>query len=30
MTIKSTESLNDGLKIVWNDKSSSYFPWLWL
>ena len=30
MIIKSTESLNDGLKILWNNKSSSHFPWLWL
>ena len=30
MLIKSTESLNDGLKILWDDKSSSHFPWLWL
>jgi len=30
MIIKTTESLNDGLKILWDDESSSLFPWLWL
>ena len=30
MIIKTTESLNDGLKIIWDDESSSHFPWLWL
>ena len=30
MTIKSIESLDDGLNIVWNDNSLSCFPWLWL
>jgi len=30
MFIKSIESLNDGLNIVWSDSSSSCFPWLWL
>ena len=30
MLIKSIESLNDGLNILWDDNSSSCFPWLWL
>lgn len=30
MFIKSIESLNDGLNILWDDNSSSCFPWLWL
>jgi trimethyllysine dioxygenase len=30
MLIKSIESLNDGLNILWSDDSSSHFPWLWL
>ena len=30
MLIKSIESLNDGLNILWNDDSLSCFPWLWL
>ena len=30
MIIKSVESLSDGLNILWNDNSSSCFPWLWL
>ena len=30
MLIKSIESLNDGLNILWSDNSSSCFPWLWL
>ena len=30
MSIKSFESLNDGLNILWSDNSSSCFPWLWL
>ena len=30
MLINSIESLNDGLKVLWNDSSSSCFPWLWL
>ena len=30
MMIKTTESLSDGLKIVWSDESLSQFPWLWL
>ena len=30
MMIKVTESLNDGLKVLWDDKSSSHFPWPWL
>jgi len=30
MLIKSIESLNDGLNVLWSDSSSSCFPWLWL
>ena len=30
MLIKSIKSLNDGLNILWDDNSSSCFPWLWL
>jgi len=30
MLIKSINSLNDGLNIIWSDNSSSCFPWLWL
>jgi len=30
MLIKSIESLNDGLNVLWSDNSSSCFPWLWL
>jgi trimethyllysine dioxygenase len=30
MLIKSIESINDGLNILWSDNSSSCFPWLWL
>jgi len=30
MIIKATESLNDGLKILWDNESSSHYPWLWL
>ncbi|MDC1447401.1 trimethyllysine dioxygenase [Candidatus Thioglobus sp.] len=30
MKIKATESLNDGLKVLWDNGSSSLFPWLWL
>jgi len=30
MLIKSIESLNDGLNILWSDDSLSCFPWLWL
>jgi len=30
MLIKSMESLADGLNILWDDESSSLFPWLWL
>jgi trimethyllysine dioxygenase len=30
MLIKSTELLSDSLKVLWDDKSSSHFPWLWL
>jgi len=30
MLIKSIESLNDGLNILWSDSSSSFYPWLWL
>jgi trimethyllysine dioxygenase len=30
MLIKSIKSLNDGLRILWSDGSSSCYPWLWL
>jgi len=30
MLIKSIESLNEGLNILWNNNSSSCFSWLWL
>jgi trimethyllysine dioxygenase len=30
MLIKSIESLNDGLNILWSDNNSTCFPWLWL
>ena len=30
MSIKSIKPENDGLNILWNDGSSSCFPWLWL
>ena len=30
MLIKSIESLNEGLNILWKDNSLSCFPWLWL
>ena len=30
MLIKSIESLDNGLNILWNDNSLSCFPWLWV
>jgi trimethyllysine dioxygenase len=30
MSIQSIKPENEGLKILWNDGSSSSFPWLWL
>ena len=30
MSVKSIKPGNDGLNILWNDGSSSCFPWLWL
>jgi trimethyllysine dioxygenase len=30
MSIQSIKSENEGLNILWNDGSSSCFPWLWL
>ena len=30
MSIQSITPHNDGLNIVWNDGSSSCFPWLWI
>ena len=30
MSIQSINPQNDGLNIVWNDRSSSCFPWLWI
>ena len=30
MSIQSMKTEKDGLNIIWNDGSSSCFPWLWL